>query len=262
MHYTVNDRYILDHNLIPMLYANSYTLYMKILLLLLLSTYLFAGSLESFSKSKKELRKIYQGHQITFYADCKYNYKDKKNMIDRDSCGYKPRNERTKKGKSNQRARRIEWEHVMPAENFGRHFSCWRDGDSKCINKKGKAFKGRKCCEKVSKQYRTIQADMMNLVPAIGELNADRKNFRYGADEPRVGQYGKVPFQVDFKQKRAYIKPSKRGDVARIYLYMSETYNLPLSKQERKIMEVWNKQDPVDEWEKSRVKRIEQYTFK
>ena len=35
-------------------------------------------------------------------------------MIDRDSCGYVPRNEYTKKGKKNERARRIEWEHVMP----------------------------------------------------------------------------------------------------------------------------------------------------
>jgi len=33
-------------------------------------------------------------------------------MIDRKSCGYKPRNERIKKGKVNQRARRIEWEHL------------------------------------------------------------------------------------------------------------------------------------------------------
>ena len=177
-------------------------------------------------------------------------------MIDRSSCGYEPRNERTKKGKINQRARRIEWEHVMPAENFGRHFSCWRDGDPKCINGKGKAFKGRKCCEKVSKQYRIIQADMMNLVPAIGELNADRSNFRYGADVPRVGQYGKVPFQVDFKQRRAYINPLKRGDVARIYLYMNQTYNIPLSKQERQLMQSWDKQDLLDEWEKERKKRI------
>ena len=35
-------------------------------------------------------------------------------MIDRDSCGYVPRNEYTKSGKKNERARRIEWEHVIP----------------------------------------------------------------------------------------------------------------------------------------------------
>jgi len=229
---------------------------MKTIILLLFSLFLYAEPLESFAKAKKLMREVYKPHQITFYADCKYNYKDKKNMIDRNSCGYLPRNERTKKGKINQRARRIEWEHVMPAQNFGRHFSCWRDGDLKCISSKGKVYKGRKCCEKVSKQYRTIQADMMNLVPAIGELNADRSNFRYGADEPTIGQYGKVPFQVDFKQRRAYIHPSKRGNVARIYLYMSETYNIPLSKQEEKLFKIWHNQDPIDKWEIERTQRI------
>jgi deoxyribonuclease-1 len=73
---------------------------------------LCADSLESFTKAKKPMREVYKPHQIAFYSDCKYNYKDKKNMIDRNSCGYIPRNERTKKGKVNQRARRIEWEHV------------------------------------------------------------------------------------------------------------------------------------------------------
>lgn len=42
------------------------------------------------------------------------NYRDKKNMVDRTSCRYEPRNEFTKKGKVNERARRIEWEHLIP----------------------------------------------------------------------------------------------------------------------------------------------------
>ena len=37
---------------------------------------------------------------------------------------------------------------------------------------------------------------------------------------------------------------------------MSDKYNIRLSKQERKIMEVWNKQDPVDDWEKIKNKRV------
>lgn len=229
---------------------------MKLILSFILFTSFLLATNESFSKSKKELRKIYQGHQIAFYSDCKYNYQDKKNMIDRSSCGYTPRNQYTKKGNLNQRARQIEWEHVMPAENFGRQLSCWRDGDVKCVKQDGKSYKGRKCCEKVSREFRIMQADMINLVPAIGELNADRSNYRYGADEPKTGQYGKVLFQVDFVNKRAYINPTKRGDVARIYFYMANKYNLKLSKQERAMMEVWDKQDPIDKWEIERIDRI------
>ncbi len=84
------------------------------LILLALLTTIYAAELESFSKAKRLLREVYKPHQIAFYSDCKYDYRDKNNMIDRDSCGYVPRNERSKKGNINQRARKIEWEHIMP----------------------------------------------------------------------------------------------------------------------------------------------------
>lgn len=87
---------------------------MKILFSLFFVVTLLFGVNESFDRSKKELRKIYKENQITLYCKCKYDYKDKDNMIDRASCGYRPRNEYTKKGKVNIRARRIEWEHVIP----------------------------------------------------------------------------------------------------------------------------------------------------
>ncbi|NBK99847.1 MAG: deoxyribonuclease I, partial [Erysipelotrichia bacterium] len=48
-------------------------------------------------------------------------------------------------------------------------------------------------------------------------------------------------------------------DIARIYFYMSEKYNINLSKQERQMMEAWDKLDPVDEWEKERIQRIKKY---
>lgn len=229
---------------------------MKLLLsIILLSTLLFSAN-TSFSKSKKELRKIYQGHQTTIYCDCKYNYKDMKNMIDRKSCGYVPRNERTKKGKVNDRARRIEWEHQIPAENFGRQFSCWRDGNEKCIDSKGKSYKGRKCCNKVNKKYKIMQADMHNLFPAVGELNGDRKNFRFDFELANSGQYGACEFNVDFKAKRAKVREEIRGVIARNYLYFNKRYDMKLSKQELQKYNAWNKQYPADAWEIERNKKI------
>ncbi len=229
---------------------------MKLLLSLVLLTTLLFSANGSFSKSKKQLRKIYQGHQTTIYCDCNYNYKDKKNMIVRKSCGYKPRNEYTKKGKVNQRARRIEWEHLIPAENFGRQFSCWRGGNPKCISSKGKSFKGRRCCTKVNKKYRLMQADMHNLFPAVGELNADRSNFRFDFHLAQPERYGECKFNVDFKQRRARVKEDIRGVIARDYLYFNQKYKMKLSKQEFKKYQAWNKQYPANEWEIERNKRI------
>lgn len=212
-------------------------------ILLLTTLFLTTIFAESFSESKKLLKEIYKDNQTTFYCGCKYTPSNKDNMIDRNSCGYVPRNELTKKGKENERANRIEWEHIMPAENFGRHLACWKDG-------------GRKACSK-DPIFNKMEADMHNLVPAIGELNADRSNFRYGADKPKVGMYGECKFEVDFDANRAYVRDEIKGDIARAYLYMSKTYNINLSDQEKKLMEAWDKQDPIDEWEIEKNKRIE-----
>ena len=229
---------------------------MKLLLSIILLTTLLFSANESFSKSKKQLRKIYRDHQTTIYCDCKYNYKDKNNMIVRDSCGYQPRNERTKKGKVNKRARRIEWEHLIPAENFGRQFSCWRDGNTKCVTSKGKKYKGRRCCTKVNKKYRLMQADMHNLFPTVGELNADRSNFRFDFTLAKPERYGECIFDVDFKKRRVKVREEIRGVIARDYLYFNSNYNMKLSKQELKKYQSWDKQYPADKWEIERNKRI------
>lgn len=230
---------------------------MRIFIIFLFLAFSLFAQNESFSKSKEELRKIHRDHQITFYCGCKYNYTNKDNMIDRASCGYVPRNEYTKKGKKNERARRIEWEHIIPAENFGRQFSCWRDGASECVDSKGKEFKGRKCCEKVSKEFRIMEADMHNLQPAIGELNADRSNFRFDFELPTPGQYGMCQFEVDFKADRAKVREELRGVIARTYLYFNKQYGMSLSKQELQKYEAWSKMYTPDMWEMERNKRIE-----
>ena len=177
-------------------------------------------------------------------------------MIDRDSCGYVPRNEYTKGGKKNVRARRIEWEHIIPAENFGRQFSCWRDGDPKCVTSKGKSYKGRRCCTKVNQKFRIMQADMHNLQPAIGELNADRSNYRFDFELPTPGQYGECKFEVDFKADRAKVKEELRGVIARTHLYFNKQYGMRLSKQEHQKYDVWDKTYRPDAWEIERSKRI------
>jgi len=194
----------------------------------------------SFSKSKKILlNNIYFDNYHSFYCNNLFSIKlinnKYKTYLIPNKNKYKPRKEHFKSGKENYRAKRIEWEHIMPAHNLGKHLSCWKEG-------------GRKACKK-DKIFRIMTSDMHNLVPAIGEINNDRSNFRFGAEKVRVGQYGECEFQVDFKRKRAYVKDDIKGDIARIYFYMSDRYNINLSKQERKLFKVWNKEDPISEWE-------------
>lgn len=122
---------------------------------------------------------------------------------------------------------------------------CWKEG-------------GRKGCQKDS-QFNLMEADMHNLVPAIGEVNEERSNFKFGFNIPKLGQFGNCNFEIDYKYKRAYPKEDIRGDIARIYFYMNDKYNLELSEQEKKMFSIWNKQDPVSKWEKIKNDRVEQY---
>ena len=140
------------------------------LLCLLLSASLFAAgaveaagntTIESFNKAKKILEhQVYQDHRITFYCLASF---------DRDKNITLPEGFVTPEHQK--RAKRVEWEHVVPAENFGRFFSEWRDGSPECVDSKGRSFKGRKCAEKASREYRFMQADLYNLYPAIGAVH-------------------------------------------------------------------------------------------
>jgi deoxyribonuclease-1 len=152
-------------------------------------------------------------------------------------------NELTKKGKVNQRAIRIEWEHVMPAYWFGSQLQCWQDG-------------GRKACKKI-KAFKRMEGDMHNLVPAIGELNADRSNYRFSMLEGEKRRYGQCDFEVEFKAKKAEPPEVVRGDIARTYFYMADRYKLKLSKSQHKLLDVWDRADPVDQWERQRNLAIE-----
>ncbi|EAI0508051.1 endonuclease [Campylobacter coli] len=177
---------------------------------------------KSFEESKKELVKFYNDLGSSYWYDfyCQAPFKV------------------NKKGKINQRIKRIEWEHIMPAQNFGKHLPCWKEG-------------GRKAC-KNDPTFAKMEADKQNLVPAIGEINGDRSNFRY-AEAPtnlKYTQYGNCKVYTDFKAKRFYPANYSKGWITRSYLYMSKTYNIRLSDQERKLMEAWDKQYPMDEKEK------------
>ena len=168
-------------------------------------------------------------------------------VVYNDSCGYKPR-------KNKKRGETIEWEHIMPAYRFASGMQCWNE--KICIDKNGKSYKGRKCCEKVDKKFRIMQADMYNLVPSVGELNGDRSNYSYGIIDGEARLYGECDFEVS--GKKAEPKEDIRGDIARTYFYMEETYNIELTDEERQLFIMWDKLDNISQWEKVRAERIKE----
>ena len=205
-------------------------------------------SIHNFSISKKILSKIHEEHPITFYCQCRYDIK-KPNWK---SCGYIPK-------KDKKRASRIEWEHILPASHFGVNFNTWKKGHPKCKNKKGKNYKGRKCTEKIHIKYRTMQADLYNLQPAIGEVNGLRSNYQIALIKGEKRDFGEC--DIEIKNKKFEPSENIRGDIARTYMYMEINYPkyIQFNKNIKKLITKWDEIDPVDKWECERSKKIEKY---
>ena len=202
-------------------------------------------SIKSFKKAKKLLEtQVYNNHRETLYCGAIFNAKKQVTP----PSGFTT----TKYVK---RAKKVEWEHVVPAENFGRTFSEWRDGNKQCINSKGKSFKGRKCAEKVNLEYRHMQADLFNLYPAIGAVNALRSNYNFTMLPSEKSDFGRCSMKIE--NKKAEPPEASRGRIARTYLYMDSTYKrYTMSRQQKQLMNTWDKMYPVNEWECIRAKRI------
>ncbi|AAO27086.1 endonuclease I [Buchnera aphidicola str. Bp (Baizongia pistaciae)] len=185
---------------------------------------------KNFNQIKKLAQKINIDAPGTFYCGCKIFWKEKKGIPELNSCGYHIR-------KNANRANRIEWEHVMPAWQFGHSKSCWKKG-------------GRKNCIH-DYNYQKIETDLHNLQPVIGEINGDRSNFMYNQFPKSTlnGQYGQCSMKIDFKNKLVEPPDISKGAISRIYFYMSDFYHFKLSKKQKKLFLMWNKKYNVTNWE-------------
>ena len=237
---------------------------MKLILLVLslITTHAYTFDIpSSFSKAKKlALTQVYKNNHKSFYCSCSFN--DRK-QVDQAGCGYKPRTPITSSGKENIRDNRIEWEHVLPASFMGSHLACWgseRDQFPQCLKSNGKLKSGRDCCQKVNRDFRNAHNDLVNLAPAIGEVNADRSNLPYSEIIGENRAYGQCDFEYDRVNKTVEPTSKIRGDIARIQLYLLDKYGKELgfkySNSKLLMLEQWNNKDPISDWEVERNKRI------
>lgn len=134
-----------------------------------------------------------------------------------------------------------------------------RDASPRCIDNRGRAFKGRKCAEKENVMFRYMQSDMYNLYPSIGAVNAERgnKNFEVLPSSVR-NTFGSCAMKIS--GNKAEPPQASRGVIARTYKYMAYSYPeyFRMSSSQARLMEAWDKAYPVQKWECERAKRIRQ----
>lgn len=203
----------------------------------------------TFTAAKKALYdQVYFDHRVTFYCGCAYGAD---RQIDLGSCGLE-----SLAGKP--RAQRIEAEHLFPAAQFGNFRPCWRNpGDfPACAKSDGKTLSGRACCQAVDPLFEAAHNDLFNLVPAVGEVNGQRRDYNWGMIPGEKRQFGACNIEVDSSTRRAEPPESVMGDIARVMFYMADTYEFTLSRQDEQLFTAWSRQDPPDAWEIERNKRI------
>ncbi|OIN99302.1 MAG: endonuclease I [Desulfovibrionaceae bacterium CG1_02_65_16] len=200
---------------------------------------------DSFKAAKRALgKRVYHDHRITLY--CRASY-------DENGAVILPAGFKTPRHKA--RVARIEWEHAVPAENFGRAFAEWRDGHPDCVDRRG-PFKGRKCAERTNRDYRLMQADMYNLYPAVGAVNAMRENYTYAMLPGAPSTFGSCAMKI--AGGKAEPPEHARGTIARSTKYMAWAYpRFRISRQQEQLMDAWDSMYPVDGWECARASRIE-----
>lgn len=217
---------------------------MKRILLALLGMTLTAAALAggpaTFPEAKAISRaQVYhdQNQAGDLYCGCAWQWAGKSGgIVEPASCGYQTRAQPN-------RAARIEWEHLVPAATFGRQRQCWQSG-------------GRDNCQATDPVFNVMEADLHNLAPVVGEVNADRSNFNVGMVAGAPHQYGQCPFKVDFQARAAEPPDSAKGLMARAHFYMADRYGLNFSQQQERVLIAWDRAFPPSAWEIERDRRI------
>ena len=200
-----------------------------------------AESPETFGSAKREAMRIFDDHRETFYCGCLFS---RTKRVAPATCGFEPESEST-------RSYRIEWEHIVPASKLGEGRACW-DHPERFAQCRGKS--GRACCGRIDRSYRLAESDLLNLRPAVGELNAARSNHPFGIVPGEPRRWGACDFELE--DGIVEPRPSIRGDIARAYLWMSFRHGVRLSDAEWWRFMDWSLADPPDEWEIEHRRRV------
>lgn len=203
-------------------------------------------TVQSFQQAKKLIYShVFHDHRETLYCGVPYST---------DRVPQLPAGLTTESYQS--RHHRIEMEHIVASSEFGRQFGEYREGHPKCVSSKGKAYKGRKCAEKTNPDFRLLHADAHNLYPAIGSVNATRRDYRFS----EIAKSGTVRFgSCDFKvsDDRKVEPPARaKGIVARAHLYFDLYPQFKLSRSQRQLFTAWDNTYPATSFECTRNNRI------
>lgn len=193
---------------------------------------------------------VYRDHPTEPWCGCAF---DAAQHISGDDCGYV---------NANDVAPTVTWAHVVPPSRFGVYRECWervRTGDV------SDDTYARRYCADVDPEFRAMEADLYNFMPAIAAMAELRADHPFGVVHGEPRDFGTCDVESQNVMGKSRIiepPPALRGDIARTYLYMAARYGrgkdwkIKLAREQRVQFERWAQEDPVDDWERIRACRI------
>ncbi len=189
-------------------------------------------------------RYVYENYPFTLFCNCTFV----QGRLSSDRCGYVPQ-------KRNFRASQVDFRPLIPPERYGPDFAEWQ-GAPACKDRSGRPYGGIRCAAEQNPEFARMAADLYNWFPIESELEGLRLGSRIDEvpGEPRLFGDCDVELQGKVLEPRTDI----RGDIARTFLYMDLSYPMHafMTVEQRRTMESWSREDPVDEWECKRATRI------
>lgn len=189
--------------------------------------------------AKPILLQLYQDHPHTFFCEQTFS---KSGVLNKHHLKQQAMVDET-----------VAWMHLVPIKQLAPFFACYQQP---CLDKHGKRHQGVRCCQKQDKQFQRMLNDLHNVVPETRTLKSLRNRYTFGEFTHEPPKKSSCHFYVDKKIKQLEPAPSKRGMIARTYLYMKDTYPLRLTDEEMALYLKWHQQYPVTAQERERNEKI------
>lgn len=196
--------------------------------------------LQSPKKASEALFEVYQNHRLTFFCEQPFS---EFGLVPIQHCTHCPTT-----------PVRIQWMPIVPLEKQSSHLLCYKE--KLCINGQGRAYKGLRCCKEQDRFFSKMTVDLHNLVPELPFLKKQRRQYSFGLAVKPPSKNWLCQVFIDQKHKIIEPKAEIRGMIARSYLYMRDTYQLPLSSDELALFQEWHQEFPPSQWERERNVRI------
>lgn len=161
--------------------------------------------------------------------------------------------------KNIQKENKIDWVLLVSKKSIASNRPCYEQ--KICINRNGERYRGILCCKNIDPLYNIMVHDLHNRLPMVHHIAKNMHTYRFDTitdpNESDIIYYPNCAFKFHTKQKVLEPHPQLKGEIARIFLYMKDTYHLTFQDSQVELFKKWHREHPASQWEQQKNKAIQ-----